>query len=152
MRTIERDIVSAVLISKDGKILQALQTPDGRGAYPGCWGIIGGGVDEGESFREALDREIKEETGIDISAYDAELITEDSGESSKTLKNTGERVWCKMKFFTYKVVMHNKDAEQIPVILDEEHSEYRWTKIEELKNLKLTPPSERLFSKLGYIK
>lgn len=151
MRTIHREIVSAVLFSKDGKLLQALQTPNGRGVYPGCWGIIGGGVDEGEDRRTALNREFAEESGIDISKYPAELIHEANGEAEKTLKDTGERVLAKMNFHTYKIVINDRNAHEIPVTLDDEHSEYRWSDVAELKDLKLTPPSVELFKKLGYI-
>lgn len=151
MRTIQREIVSAVLFSKDGKILQALQTPGGRGAYPGCWGILGGGVDDGEDHRTALNREFMEESAIDISLYPAELIHESKGEAEKTLKDTGERVLAKMNFHTYKVVVSDKNADEIEVLLDDEHSEYRWTELAELQELTLTPPSVELFQKLGYI-
>ena len=151
MRTIHRDIVSAVLFSKDGKILQALQDPKGRGVYPGCWGIIGGGVDSGETQREALNREMLEESGIDISKYDAALIHESTGEAEKTLKETGERVLAMMNFFTYKVTIDDRNADEISVTLDDEHTEYRWSDLSELKNMKLTPPSVELFKKLGYL-
>lgn len=151
MRTITRDIVAALLFSRDGKLLHALQTPNGRGAYPGCWGIIGGGVDEGEDQITALNREFLEESGIDISNYKAELIDEAEGEAEKTLKDTGERVLAKMKFYTYKVILDDKDADEIPVTLDEEHTEFRWSDMTELKDLKLTPPSVELFKKLGYL-
>jgi len=151
MRTIHRDIVSAVLFSKDGKMLQALQDPKGRGTYPGCWAIIGGGVDEGEDKRTALNREFMEETGIDISSYPTEFLTEAEGEAEKTLKDTGERVFCKMKFFTYKVLIDDKNASDIKVILNDEHVQYGWHSFSELKDLKLTPPSVELFTKLGYL-
>ena len=152
MRTITRDIVSVVLFSKDGKLLQALQDPNGGGVYPGCWGIIGGGVEEGEQKIDALNREVTEEAGIDISAYPAELIDESSGSAEKTLKETGERVFCNMRFYTYKVVLHDQTAEEINIVLDEEHTEYRWSLPSELKSLKLTPPSVDLFAKLDYFK
>ncbi|MFJ4773782.1 NUDIX hydrolase [Streptomyces uncialis] len=35
----------------------------GRRLFPGCWDIVGGAVEEGESLLEALHREIAEETG-----------------------------------------------------------------------------------------
>jgi hypothetical protein len=73
------------------------------------------------------------------------------GESEKTLKETGERVLCKMKFYDYRVVIDNKDAAEIDVKLCDEFAEYRWSDIAELKNLTLTPPSVKLFKKLGYI-
>ena len=151
MRTIHRDIVAAVLVSRDGKLLQALQDLNGGGVYPGCWGIIGGGIDTGEDHRTALNREFMEETGIDISQYPEELLGEAEGEAEKTLKKTGERVFCKMKFHTYKVIMSDKNADEIKVTLDDEHTEYRWSDVTELKDIKLTPPSIELFKKLGYL-
>lgn len=151
MRTVDRDIVSALLFSKDGKILQLLQASDGRAVYPGCWGLIGGGMDEGEDQRTALDREIMEETGIDISRYPAELVHESSGEAEKVLKETGERVFAKMKFHTYKVVVDDREARDVPVTLGDEHTAHKWSTVSELKDLELPPPSIELYKKLGYI-
>ncbi|MDO8561292.1 MAG: NUDIX domain-containing protein [bacterium] len=150
MRTINRDIVAALLYSKDGKILQALNAKSADRVYPDCWGIIGGGVEKGEDQRTALNREMLEESGIDIGSYAAELIFKSSGEAEKTL-NTGERVFCRMKFYTYKVVMNDKIASEIKITLDDEHTEYRWVEPPELKALKLTPPSVELFTLLGYL-
>lgn len=150
MRTIQRDIVAALVFSKDGKILQALQNTHGRCVYPGHWGIVGGGIENGEDERTALNREMLEESGIDIGSYSAELIFESTGEAEKTLI-TGERVFCKMKFHTYKVIINDKTADEIKVVLDDEHTEYKWVNPAELKELKLTPPSVLMFKQLGYI-
>ncbi|MFJ2171930.1 NUDIX hydrolase [Streptomyces sp. NPDC101062] len=35
----------------------------GRRLFPGCWDVVGGAVEEGESLQDALHREIAEETG-----------------------------------------------------------------------------------------
>jgi 8-oxo-dGTP pyrophosphatase MutT (NUDIX family) len=149
MRTIEREIVSALMYSKDGKIFVARATP--HAVYPGCWKIVGGGVDEGESKLDALRREVLEETGLDISPYTPELIVDDmSGEGEKTLK-TGERVLAKMKFFTYKVTL-DKSANDVTVTLDpDEFEEYQWVRPEEIKNLKISPPGVELYKRLGYL-
>lgn len=149
MRTIERDIVSAVIIGKDGRLLLAHKND--KGVYPGTWGIFGGGIKEGEDKRIALNREVLEESGIDISKYPAVLVQESTGESEKTLKETGERVFVKMNFFTYKVVIDDVDVDSIKVIIDHEHIEYKWFEIPELKSIKLPPPSIDLFKKLGYL-
>lgn len=152
MRTIQREIVSALIFSKEGKLLQGLQDPHGGGVYPGCWGIIGGGVEAGESQREALNREVLEESGIDISPYPAERIGEATGGAEKTLRDTGERVFCEMMFYAYKIVIADKGADAILVTLDHEHTDFRWSLLSELKDMKLTPPSVELFRKLGYLK
>src|SRR5436853_6926042 len=102
MREIERDIVAGVIVSKDNKILM------GKGrvgsVYKDAWLIPGGGVDEGETKLQTLIREIKEEAGLNISAYEAELVEDAAtGESEKTLRDTNERVLVHMHFFTYTI-------------------------------------------------
>ena len=149
MRTIERDVVAAVILSRDNKLL--LGMPGERGAYLGYWVIFGGGINEGEDHRTALDREIAEETGIDISKYPVALVHESAGESDKNLRGTGERVHVKMKFFDYKVIIDDKDCDNIKVTISDEHTAYKWAETSELKNLKISPPSVELFKKLGYL-
>jgi 8-oxo-dGTP pyrophosphatase MutT (NUDIX family) len=151
MKEIERDIVSALIFAKDGKLFQGMKDSRKGGVYSDCWHIPGGGVDEGETKEEALKREIKEETGIDISGYEIILVDDAGrGESDKTLK-TGEKTRCKMKFFVYKVEIRDKNAAEIKVSLDDDLNKFRWTDPKELSNLKLTPPSVELFKKLGYL-
>ncbi|KKP32873.1 MAG: hypothetical protein UR22_C0005G0006 [Parcubacteria group bacterium GW2011_GWC2_32_10] len=56
-----------------------------------------------------------------------------------------------MNFVVYKVLIDNKNANEIEVSLDDDLEEYAWQDLENLKSLKLTPPSVELFTKLGYI-
>lgn len=153
MRTIEREIVSAHVYSSDGKLLLARNTHPAAGVvYGDCWKIPGGGVEQEETRLQTLVREVLEETGIDISSLKAELV-EDSmtGEAEKTLRETGERVLAKMKFFTYKVTL-DKPANQVTITLDpHEFTEYRWVELSELNSLKLSPPSVELFTKIGFL-
>jgi 8-oxo-dGTP pyrophosphatase MutT (NUDIX family) len=153
MRTIHRDIVSAHVYSSDGKLLMARNTqPEAGVVYGDCWKIPGGGVDEGETHLETLVREVREETGIDISAYEVERLNEVmTGVAEKNLRDTGERVLAKMTFYTYKVVL-DTPADQIQVALDpHEFNEYKWFEVSELKTLKLSPPSIELFTRLGML-
>ena len=55
-----------------------------------------------------------------------------------------------MKFFVYRVEM-DKPAKEITVTLGDELEKYVWMEKTELKNLKLTPPSQELFQRLGYL-
>jgi 8-oxo-dGTP pyrophosphatase MutT (NUDIX family) len=151
MRRIKREIVSALIFSKDKKLFQGMKDPKKGGVYSDCWHIPGGGIDEGEGREEALKREIKEETGIDITPYKIELVDDSGrGESIKTLK-TGEQVLCEMKFFVYRVELSDKPAAEVEVKLNDDLVEFSWTEINDLKKIKLTPPSVDLFKKLGYI-
>lgn len=66
------------LIEREGRVL--LVREDGR------WLLPGGQVESGESHAEALTRELREETGLDVSPGDLRAVTE------VDLVNDGERV------------------------------------------------------------
>ncbi|MSR78993.1 MAG: NUDIX hydrolase [Candidatus Taylorbacteria bacterium] len=152
MRSIDRDIVSALIFSKDGRLFQGMKAKGKGGVYSDCWHIPGGGMDDGEGQEDALVREIREETGIDISSYKIELLDDSGrGESEKILKDTGEKVLCKMRFNVYKIVINDKNADEIEVNLNDDLVEYQWINLQDLGKIKLTPPSVKLFKKLGYI-
>jgi len=152
MREINREIVSAVLISKDNKIFVAKYSQPG-GVYPDCWHIPGGGIEDGEGQITALKREIMEEVGLDIQNCNIELIdNEEYGDSEKILRPTREKVICHMHFNDYKVDI-NLNADEIKIhFTDDEFNEFQWVKITDVKNLNITPPSIKLFKKMGYIK
>lgn len=149
MREIERDIVAGVIISSDDKILM------GKGregsVYKDCWLIPGGGVDEGETKIQTLIRETQEEANLDLSDYEAELVEDSAtGESEKTLKETGETVLVHMHFFTYRVNIPEL-AENIKAQAGDDLVEIAWIPLNEIHDYKLSPPSEALFKKLGYL-
>lgn len=57
--------VNAIPVNAEGKIL--LQLRDDRPVYyPNCWTCLGGGVELGETFDEAIQRELSEEIEIDL--------------------------------------------------------------------------------------
>ena len=149
MRTINRNIVSALIYSSDGKLLMGKKDPNKGGVYIDCWHIPGGGIDENEDMIEALKREIYEETNI--------LITKPKfidnlgkGESKKVLENTHEKVICNMKFNVFKVEM-DSISNDIPIKPKGDLIELEWFDINKLKDIKLTPPSQELFKRLVLI-
>jgi len=152
MRTIKREIVSALLISKDEKIFMGKKHPKKGGVYVDCWHIPGGGIDEGEDEETALIREIQEEVGLDISTYSLILVDDlGSGSSNKILAN-GEEVVCNMKFNVYQVNIKDLNSDEIKISLDDDLEEYCWVPVKDLGKYKLTPPSVSLFQRLGYLK
>ncbi len=152
MREIERTIVSAVILSKDGKMLLGRKDPSKGGVYPDCWHIPGGGVDGGETLEDALQREVLEETGIDITPCTIKLIPIiGSGISEKTLK-TGEKVMCKMEFNRFEVHIDDKNADEIELHQNDDLIEMRWFDKEELSAIHLVPGSKEFFEQTGYIK
>ncbi|WP_406447554.1 NUDIX domain-containing protein [Streptomyces sp. NBC_00876] len=49
----------------------------GRRLFPGCWDIVGGAVEEGESLLDALRREVAEETGWQLRLVLAQVAHEE---------------------------------------------------------------------------
>ena len=152
MREIHRNIVGVVVISKEGKIFLVRSSPTYKGSYEGFWVIPGGGIEEGETALQAVIRETREETGIDISQYQINLVNDTrTGKSEKTLKTTGERVLVKMNFSEFTVVISDSLTSDMTVTLSPEHSEYKWFDKEDLKEVTMSPPTLGLFKQLGYI-
>ncbi len=149
MRNIQRDIVGAFIFSKDSKLL--LGRSHKGGVYPGYHIVPGGGVEPGESKLEAVKRETLEETGIDITHADIELIDgAHDGESQKTLRETGERVVVKMDFFNYKITLL-LEASEVALKAEDDFIDASWFPIKELDQLKLSPPTATTLQKMGIL-
>lgn len=58
---------SAILVTRDdrGRVLLVRQR---GGPFKGAWLLPGGGLEPGESFEEALRRELREETGLELTS------------------------------------------------------------------------------------
>ncbi len=151
MKVKERDIVAAMIFSKDGKLFLGKKDPTKGGVYKDCWHIPGGGIEQGETNEQAFVREIKEETGIDATDLKLVLIDDEgTGQSEKVDEKTGEMYLVKMKFFVYKIELET-NADETIVSLDDDLAEYQWIELSKLNSVKLTPPGLKLFTKLGYL-
>jgi ADP-ribose pyrophosphatase YjhB (NUDIX family) len=80
-------IIIVALIEKDNLILLGKKAP-GRGPYPDTWHLPGGGVDlSSETCEEALRREVREETGLEVKeiepvAWDTDVQDDRHGEET----------------------------------------------------------------------
>ncbi len=152
MRTIQRKIASALIFSKDGKILMGKKDPQKGGVYSDSWHIPGGGIDEGETMEQAVTREVLEEVGIDITNYrKIQISTVGEGVAEKILEDIGEKVLCKMEFNRFEVHIDDKNADDIELHLDDDLIEARWFSKEELVNVKQIPGGKEFFEQMGYI-
>ena len=101
----------------------------------GKWGLPGGKQDKGESDLETLRREIKEELNYSIEEEHAIHIKEELDYSiEETIEKIGEWTWHLdriIEFPLFKIEL----KEKINVVLDHEHSDYKWVTFEEFFNM-----------------
>jgi len=114
--------VGALIFNQEGKIF-LMTSPKWKGKYV----IPGGHIELGETIEQALKREIKEETNLDI--FDIKFII-----SQEFI--FGEEFHKKKHFIFLDYVCKTKTAD---VILDREGTDYRWTTIDEALKLPVEP-------------
>ena len=120
--------VVAAIIYKDNKVFA---TQRGYGDFKGGWEFPGGKIEPGETHKQALSREIKEELGIEIEIDD--LI--------KTIDYEYPSFYLKM--YCYKACLKSGD----PVLL--EHQDALWVDKQNINSLNWLPADVEL---VDYIK
>ncbi|MFA4872710.1 MAG: NUDIX domain-containing protein [Patescibacteria group bacterium] len=136
MRT--RIVVSA-LIEQEGKILLGRKKP-GVGPYPDTWHLPGGGIEEEDkTLEEALQREVREETGLEVAVSDSIGFDEDL-EPNKEGEETH-----------YIFLVHKTRVSGGTLKPSSDLVALQWFPQNELKNLPLTMPSQKLFIKMGIV-
>lgn len=113
---------AAGIFFTDGSKVLLLKRSD-KGDNGGTWGLPGGKVEEKETLIDAASREAKEECGHVEGSRFEDLKEED-----------GMHVWTTF-FFKIKKPFDCK--------LSDEHTEYKWINLDELKNYKLHPALEK---------
>lgn len=150
MRTVKRKIVGAFIFTRDGRMLLGKNRKGG--VYEGSWMIPGGGVDVGETEMEALIRETFEETGIDITGQKIEKMQIDfSGESEKTIRDTGERVLVKMDFRNYRVDL-DAESTYLRLVAEDDFASPQWVEVGEIGAYNLSSPTRKTLKFLGVLK
>lgn len=128
MKTIE---VAAAIIVKDNKVFA---TQRGYGEFKDGWEFPGGKLEPGESAREALVREIREELDVDIRV--------------EKLLETVE-----YDYPEFHLTMHCFICELLSEeIVLKEHEDARWLKEEELDTVDWLPADVGVISKIFELK
>lgn len=129
------------VIEKDGKLLLGRKAP-GVGPYPDCWLIPGGGVNpERESLDDAMRREVKEETNLNVTDFQRLYFDED------VASRHGEIT--RLIFLYYKITGCDNWDQCRP---GDDLVELSWFVIGELSGVKVPEISLNTYRKLGYIK
>jgi 8-oxo-dGTP pyrophosphatase MutT (NUDIX family) len=71
----------AVIVNKNNKILLLKRVDDPKIWQPNKWALAGGGIDKGETPQQAVEREILEETGLEIKKFVNSFSIERHGDS-----------------------------------------------------------------------
>ncbi len=122
--------VSKAVIQEDGKYL-LLRRASHSASHPDLWDFPGGKHNAGESSRESVIREVKEETSFDI----------EPGEEIKKVSYQDDRYDLLFHYFAPSLVSGD-------LKLSPDHSEYKWVGVGDLGGLKLHPSIKLFFSKV----
>jgi 8-oxo-dGTP diphosphatase len=124
------------VIANRGRILVLRRAP-GMPYRPGSWDLPGGHLALGESFEDCLIREVKEETGLDVSIQ--RMLGMHSMFSEPYLQALYA---CRLRVF------------QNLQLRPDEHVEHRWVTLVEMEGLELIPYLESIRKRgmLDYVK
>ncbi len=121
------EVVAAVIVM-DSKVFA---TQRGYGEWKGWWEFPGGKVESGESYQEALAREIREELATEIKV----------GENLTTVVYDYPKFQIKMHCFLCSIV-----SGDLTLL---EHEDSRWLSRDELHDVQWLPADEEVVEKLG---
>lgn len=120
--TYQKVSASGLILNKEGKLLMVKRS-DTDDFLPGFYGLPGGGTDYLEHPTEGLQREIKEECGLNVS------IEHPLTAFSFTMNHEG------VEKHTVEIVYLCKMEDEQDVKLSFEHSDYKWLGFDEVSNL-----------------
>jgi mutator protein MutT len=111
----------AIIVNDDNKILLLKRADEPKTWEPNKWALVGGGIEKGENPNEAVQREIKEETGLDIDKFTDTFTIQRH-------KSSIEHVFaCRY------------DGEPTDITLNKENTNYGWYDVNEMEYLDTVP-------------
>jgi 8-oxo-dGTP diphosphatase len=127
---VQRVAMKAVIV-KDGKvlILREAKTYD-EGTNHGRYHFPGGRVEPGENFEQALKREVREETGLEVELDYPVYV----GEWQPVIKGVPHQIVA-----TFIVCKPTSDSE---IVLSSEHDDFKWIEPSERAKYDLMPPDD----------
>jgi len=119
----------SIVKNDEGKILVLRRHPKSK-TNPHKWELPGGKIEKGEFFDEALIREVKEETNLDVKVGDFCEAVQDDYPHKRTVQ----------------LIMYSKDITG-EVKISDEHDDWMWASADEIKSLEITSSLEKIIEK-----
>ena len=118
-----------IVKNSEGKILVLRRHPKSK-TNPHRWELPGGKIEKCEYFDEALIREIKEETGLNVKVGDFCEAVQDDYVHKRTVQ----------------LIMYAKDITG-EVKISDEHDDWMWASLDEINSLEITSSLEKIIKK-----
>jgi isopentenyldiphosphate isomerase len=119
---------------KYGDEILLLKRSDKVRTYKGLWGMVAGYLDEAKPVMQKALEEIKEELGIILNEQD--ILSVKIADPFEFKDNAANKTW-----LTCNILIELKKKPKIK--LDWEHTEYKWVKLEDIKNFNKIPSFEQ---------
>ena len=116
--------VKAVVLNDKNEVL-LLKRPKDEPYGADSWDLPGGNLEAEENIQEGLEREIKEETGIEIQVENVLLIRDFEKKYNREIDFNGNKI--KVNGKGVRCIAYYKSGE---VKLSKEHQEYEWSSLE----------------------
>lgn len=111
----KKDIILTGIIKDKDQLLIVRRSLDDK-SYPGAWEFPGGHLDDNETIKEGLKRELFEEIGFDM---DFEPIITNYTDELK-VKNNETKLCIEIDFII------NVNKEEVEIKLSDEHIDFKW--------------------------
>ena len=130
-----RVAAKALIVDKDGNILILREPAKGNvGSQDGLYGLVGGRLEDDDTYETALHREVMEETGLEVDLLHPIYI----GEWWPTIKGKKHHI---VAVFS---VCHAKTTD---VRLSEEHDNFKWIAPHEAHKHPFMPPDDKVIER-----
>ena len=126
-------IVSAIIKNEKDKVLLLQRSK--KSSYPGHWQLVEGKLKEDELPLGALEREVKEETGVKVSQIKMNTVTYNEIEAKG------------LKYLCFRIVFDAKVVSS-KIKTSDEHISFGWFNKDEAIKLPLLPGTENILDKL----
>ena len=125
--------VRGIIKNDSGEILIVKRHPKSK-TDPEMWELPGGKVERGEFFADALVREIKEETNLDVEIGDfCEAVQNDYAHKR-----------------TVQLMMYLVDVKG-EVRISDEHTDFMWASMDKIRTLEISTSLKKLLEKRDYM-